>query len=272
MVGVAAVSSSFSSLLLQAVLLLVLVVSLLLQLSNTIIVIPVVDGFCVIHHTNHRSVDVVVEPPLQQLPPSPRCRRHLHQERYYCSHHLQRQQHQHHQQQALQRAALSDDTTTSSSPITPATILHNIATVLDNDDIDDKDAAAAIRNVATTWDKALFGDGSDGECDWYDITVAMENAIPAFASSLSSLSSSKYGGVMAEQFQDMSTIEGCMSIGPPSSIPNWIEIQTVFVKLAEQEQEQEQQQEEESDGDDENRSSTAFRQIANELEKLIEIL
>lgn len=38
--------------------------------------------------------------------------------------------------------------------------------------------------------------------------------------------------VMAREFQDISTIEGCSSVGPPASLPNWMSIQEELRRCA----------------------------------------
>ena len=134
----------------------------------------------------------------------------------------------------------------------PATTLENMASIFRND-LKDLKAANAINDIAIVWRRAVSDveDGViDGDvCDWLDLTQAISNAVPAFSSS----NVESYGRV-GEELLDMSSIEGCMSIGPPSSIPNWISIQEEFKSLANE------------------KESDAFQQIANELDALIEML
>jgi hypothetical protein len=38
--------------------------------------------------------------------------------------------------------------------------------------------------------------------------------------------------LIAQELKDISTIEGCSSVGPPASIPNWVSIQSTLRRLA----------------------------------------
>jgi hypothetical protein len=72
--------------------------------------------------------------------------------------------------------------------------------------------------------------------DWDGVTVALEEASLAIFQHLRETSVSgdatRLWTVIAEELKDISTIEGCSSMGPPTSIPNWVSIQSTLRTLA----------------------------------------
>lgn len=75
------------------------------------------------------------------------------------------------------------------------------------------------------WDgvTASLGEAADALTSYLEIQVGVEEA-PA--------STTKMWQVIAQELQDISTIEGCSSVGPPASIPNWLAIQEVLQSMA----------------------------------------
>ena len=87
-------------------------------------------------------------------------------------------------------------------------------------DVDDENTEALLQQAGG----ALIEAGMQWTQDWGDVTIAMEDAANAFSKlsddphntqELSDLYSR-----IADELYDASTIEGCLSIGPPSSVPN----------------------------------------------------
>jgi hypothetical protein len=72
--------------------------------------------------------------------------------------------------------------------------------------------------------------------DWDGVTVALGEASQTIFQYLRETSVSadaiRLWTVIAEELEDISTIEGCSSMGPPASIPNWVSIQSTLRRLA----------------------------------------
>jgi hypothetical protein len=72
--------------------------------------------------------------------------------------------------------------------------------------------------------------------DWDGVTVALEEASLAIShylrESCASADAIQLWTLIAQELKDISTIEGCSSVGPPASIPNWVSIQAMLRRLA----------------------------------------
>lgn len=73
--------------------------------------------------------------------------------------------------------------------------------------------------------QALIQAGNAWALDWEEVTFACSDAAEAFG---------KVTGYekVAEDLQDLSLIGGCTSVGPPSSVPNLLDLQRHFKELA----------------------------------------
>eukprot|EP00539_Tryblionella_compressa_P007509 CAMPEP_0178774292 /NCGR_PEP_ID=MMETSP0744-20121128/23571_1 /TAXON_ID=913974 /ORGANISM="Nitzschia punctata, Strain CCMP561" /LENGTH=154 /DNA_ID=CAMNT_0020431173 /DNA_START=93 /DNA_END=556 /DNA_ORIENTATION=+ len=69
---------------------------------------------------------------------------------------------------------------------------------------------------------------------------------------------------IARELADMSTIEGCSSVGPPASIPNWISIQEYLMANIPADELND------SDEDRSHDESILLKSICNEIESLID--
>ena len=88
-----------------------------------------------------------------------------------------------------------------------------------------EDAGSAICRAASSWSR-----------DWSKVAEALEEAAHAFwdISKKEDLSP-KLQNIcrsVAQELEDVSTIEGCTSIGPATSVPNWIEISSYLNSAA----------------------------------------
>jgi hypothetical protein len=74
--------------------------------------------------------------------------------------------------------------------------------------------------------QALIQAGNAWTSDWEEVTFACADAAEAFE---------KVSGYekVADDLQDLSLIGGCSSVGPPSSVPNLLDLQRHFKELAE---------------------------------------
>jgi hypothetical protein len=72
--------------------------------------------------------------------------------------------------------------------------------------------------------------------DWGGVTAALEQASTSLDKYITTLSSATPSEQMwrtiQQELEDISTIEGCSSVGPPASIPNWISIQESLRSVA----------------------------------------
>ena len=84
--------------------------------------------------------------------------------------------------------------------------------------------------------KALCQAGIAWSSDWSQVAEALEEASRAFWDVLSKKNISptlqSICRSVAQELEDISTIEGCSSIGPASSIPNWISIHRYLEEAA----------------------------------------
>lgn len=107
-------------------------------------------------------------------------------------------------------------------------------------------AGQALVQSATAWDN-----------EWADVTMGFSEASACFYSlaeeEQESCVKDLYTGV-ADELEDASTIQGCTSVGPPSSIPNLVEIQRLFLDLS----------------SSEHKDLTFFRNAANAIGRLID--
>lgn len=101
--------------------------------------------------------------------------------------------------------------------------------------------------------------------DWNGVTASLAEAADTLTICLGTrvggedapASTAKIWQVIAQELYDMSTIEGCFSVGPPASIPNWLAIQDVLQSVAA-----------ESSRED----STWMEDAAEEIDKLVECI
>ena len=110
-------------------------------------------------------------------------------------------------------------------------------------------AGELLSNVNENAGDALIRAGQAWSVDWNDVTVALEDASQVFYTMKDD--NLLYESI-AQELEDASTIEGCISIGPPSSAPNLIAIQDHLEALA-----------------DADEGATVFREAAEALNGLI---
>jgi hypothetical protein len=103
--------------------------------------------------------------------------------------------------------------------------LTNIGAIL-QDKLDDH-VGAAFAQSGSAW----------LEKDWEGVTVALEEASLAISQHIRDTTSLSADAILpwpliAQELKDISTIEGCSSVGPPASIPNWLSIQAMLRSFA----------------------------------------
>jgi hypothetical protein len=82
-----------------------------------------------------------------------------------------------------------------------------------------QEASRCFESAALAWES--------GE-DWSAVAEALGETAQAFQQDGNNCFSSFVSGVIIEELYDISTIEGCMSLGPATSIPNWMAIRDDF--------------------------------------------
>lgn len=128
-----------------------------------------------------------------------------------------------------------------------------LALKLDLDELDDEDdttvatsstdegnhliaAGNYFKGIDENVGKALCQAGIAWSSDWSQVAEALEEASRAFWDVLSKKNISptlqSICRSVAQELEDISTIEGCSSIGPASSIPNWIAIHRYLEEAA----------------------------------------
>lgn len=82
-------------------------------------------------------------------------------------------------------------------------------------------AGELLADVSENAGAALIRAGQAWTVDWSEVTEAFEVASQEF---YKMVDTNKLYESIAEELEDASTIEGCTSVGPPSSVPNLIAI------------------------------------------------
>ena len=98
---------------------------------------------------------------------------------------------------------------------------HPLFKLADLIPVECQEASDCLRQAASHW--------TCEACEWSEIAESLEQAAQAFQHDDNNCFSSFSTEILIDELYDISTIEGCMSLGPATSIPNWIAIRDEFV-------------------------------------------
>jgi hypothetical protein len=98
--------------------------------------------------------------------------------------------------------------------------------------------------------------------DWDGVTDAIEKASDVLDKYITTTTSKEMWQSIQQELEDISTIEGCCSVGPPASIPNWISIhESLQMEVTSPTQKEDIER---------SNSNEIFNQICDAIEKLID--
>lgn len=96
-------------------------------------------------------------------------------------------------------------------------------------------AGNLLKGINERAGSAICRAGNCWTSDWSEVAEALEDAANAFWEMSKKGISPKLQNIcrsVAQELEDISTIEGCTSVGPVTSVPNWIEIQDYLSSAA----------------------------------------